>query len=154
MGINVFEFDDKGKLLVGSFNGLFQLDLINNTFIDYVTKKPYTVSASRGGSPIGVNMAAGFSSDFPEEVYFDYNNGLYNLDGGDFKVEMPPVIKQSRISLWNTALEMHTARLFKFVFGELYILFIPLFGLSVLFVIISGSIVVLRQKRKKRKNEI
>ena len=150
MGINVFEFNDEGKLLVGSFNGLFQLDLTNNSFIDYVTKEPYTVSSSRGGSPIGVNMATGFSSDFADEVYFDFNNGLYNLDGGDFKAEMPSEIKQSRISIWNTALEMHTARLFKFAFGELYILFIPLFGLSVLFVIISGSIVVLRQKRKNK----
>ena len=154
MGINVFEFNDNGRLLVGSFNGLFELDLHRNTFIDYITKKPYTVSSSRGGSPLGEHMAAGYSADFVEEIYFDYNNGLVNIDGGNFKAEMPSEIKQSRISLWNTSLEMHTARLFKFAFGELYILFIPLFGLSVLFVIISGSIVVIRQKRKKKKKKI
>jgi len=153
MGINVFEFDDEDKLLVGSFNGLFQLDITNNSFIDYVTKKPHKVSSSRGGSPIGDHMAAGFSKDFTEEIYFDYNNGLVNLDNGNFRAEMPSEIKQSRISLWNTALEMHTARLFKFAFGNLYILFIPLFGLSVLFVVISGSIVVIRQRRKKKKHE-
>jgi len=151
MGINVFEFNDNGRLLVGSFNGLFELDLHRNTFIDYVTKKPYVVSSSRGGSPIGEHMAAGYSNDFPAEVYFDYNKGLSTLVDSDFALEMPSEIKQSRISLWNTALEMHTARLFKFAFGELYILFIPLFGFSVLFVIVSGAVVVYRQKKRRKR---
>ena len=96
-------------------------------------------------------MAAGYSNDFPAEVYFDYNKGLSTLVDSDFALEMPSEIKQSRISLWNTALEMHTARLFKFAFGELYILFIPLFGFSVLFVIVSGAVVVYRQKKRRKR---
>ena len=151
MGINVFEFNADGKLLVGSFNGLFELDLANKSFVDYITKKPYVVSSSRGGSPIGVNMAAGYSNDLPFETYFDYNNGLTFIDDVELKIDMPSEIQQSRMSLWNTALETHTARLFKFAFGELYILFIPLFGFSVLFVIVSGTIVVFRQKFKRVK---
>lgn len=147
MGINVFRFLENGNMLVGSFNGLFELNLSNNSFINYVTKKPFVVSNTRGGSPIGENMAAGYTNDLSSEVYFDYNKGLVCLDNGDFRVEMPSEIKQSRISLWNTALEMHTARLFKFAFGEFYILFIPIFGLSALFVIISGSIVIVKQRK-------
>jgi len=151
MGINVFEFNASGKLLVGTFNGLFELDLASNTFVDYITKKPYVVRKSRGGSPIGENMAAGYSNDLDKELYFDFNKGLSVLNGGDSVYKMPSEIQQSRISLWNTALEMHTARLFKFAFGELYIIFIPLFGFSVLFVVLSGVVVVFRQKRKKKK---
>ncbi len=148
MGVNVFEFVDDGKLLVGTFNGLFELDLINNTFIDYTTKKPYIQSLSRGGSPIGEVMAAGYSNDFDKEIYFDYNTGLSSLPKGGLVVEMPSDIQQSRLSLWNTALEMHTARLFKFALGDLYILFIPFFGFSVLFVLVSGFIVWLRGNYK------
>ena len=148
MGVNVFEFVDDGKLLVGTFNGLFELDLINNTFIDYTTKKPYIQSLSRGGSPIGEVMAAGYSNDFDKEIYFDYNTGLSSLPKGGLVVEMPSDIQQSRLSLWNTALEMHTARLFKFALGDLYILFIPLFGFSVLFVLVSGFIVWLKGNYK------
>jgi hypothetical protein len=151
MGINVFEFNAEGMLLVGTFNGLFELNLASNTFVDYITKKPYVISNSRGGSPIGENMAAGYSNDLGNEFYFDYNKGLTFIDGSNSVYKMPFEIQQSRISLWNTALEMHTARLFKFAFGELYILFIPLFGLSILFVVVSGTIVVFRQKRKKKK---
>jgi hypothetical protein len=96
-------------------------------------------------------MAAGYSSDFGNEIFFDFNRGLTLLNGEKSTYKMPVEIQQSRISLWNTALEMHTARLFKFAFGGLYILFIPLFGLGVLFVVVSGTIVVLRQRRKKKK---
>ncbi len=151
MGINTFEFTDDGKLLTGSFYGLFELDLANSTFIDYTTKKPYVESTSRGGSPIGDVMLAGYSNDFVKEIYFDFNKGLSDFGKDSFVPNMPVQIQESRISLWNTALEMHTARLFKFALGKLYILFIPLFGIGVLFVIVSGSIVVFRQKRKNNK---
>jgi len=149
MGINVFEFNNNGNLLVGTFNGLFELNFQHGNFIDYTTKRPYAQNSSRRGSPIGKVMAAGYSNDFSVgEIYFDYNKGLKSISDNNLKIEMPKEISESRISLWNTALEVHTARIYEFILGDFYILFIPLFGLSVLFVLVSGFIVWFRGKYK------
>lgn len=149
MGVNVFEFNKKGKLLVGTFNGLFELDLDNNSFIDYSTKKPYVAPKGRRGSPIGDVMAAGYSNDFSKELYFDFNKGMTFFANKNVELNMPYDIKETKISLWSTALEMHTARLFKPFMGIFYILFIPLFGLATLFTIISGYVVLYKQKKKQ-----
>ena len=58
---------------------------------------------------------------------------------------MPEIIASQPMSLWNVALKVHTARIYKFMFGSLYILFIPLAGLLILFILISGLIVWLKK---------
>jgi uncharacterized iron-regulated membrane protein len=42
------------------------------------------------------------------------------------------------MSLWNLALEIHTGRIFENLFGLFYILYVPLTGLALLLVLISG----------------
>lgn len=149
MGVNVFEEVDEGKFLLGSFSGLFELDIYRMSFIDYTTKKPFKPNISKRGSPIGDVLASGFSRDFSfGEVYFDYNNGLINIDNKAFAKEMPEVLQSSNISLWNTALEFHTARIFRFIMGDLYILLIPLLGIFTLIVLISGYVILIRKKFK------
>ncbi|MCF8366091.1 MAG: PepSY domain-containing protein, partial [Bacteroidales bacterium] len=82
---------------------------------------------------------------------FDYGRGAFPfLEQGKFP-EMPQtVIRQSPISLWNTALEFHTARIYAALTGDFYILIIPLAGLSILFIIISGLWMYWSGFRKKR----
>jgi uncharacterized iron-regulated membrane protein len=52
------------------------------------------------------------------------------------------------MSLWNLALEIHTARFYQIFFGSLYILFIPLSGLVILFILVSGFILWWKWHRK------
>jgi len=56
------------------------------------------------------------------------------------------------MSLWNVALEVHTGRIYHSVIGDFYVLIVPLTGLSVLFILISGFIVWLRLRKNKQTN--
>jgi len=51
-------------------------------------------------------------------------------------------------------LEIHTARFFKFLFGRFYILFIPIFGLSMVILNLTGLWVWIKLYRRKRKSAI
>ncbi len=141
MGVNVFEFIRPNTLLVGSFVGLFEWNLQSGYIQDYI-KKAAPKPKERGGPPLGEFMVTGYSKHFmDQEVFFDFNNGAATIHGMRKFPSMPSQIKNQAISLWNVALEVHTARMYKFMFGNFYILFIPLAGIIILFVLISGFIV-------------
>jgi uncharacterized iron-regulated membrane protein len=62
------------------------------------------------------------------------------------------VLVKSPISLWNTALEVHTGRIYEFVIGKFYILIVPLTGLAMLLILVTGFFawwIPYRRKRKK-----
>ena len=141
MGVNVFENVNDSTLLVGSFEGLFLWNTINGEIDDYIKKEPY-IKPEIQGPPIGSHVVTGFSKHFKnDEVYFDFGKGAKLVDSdGQFSL-MPLNIEQQPISLWNLALEVHTARIYAFMFGGLYILVIPLIGLLILFILVSGFIV-------------
>jgi uncharacterized iron-regulated membrane protein len=61
------------------------------------------------------------------------------------------ILRESPVSAWNTALEFHTARIYAAIIGDLYILIIPLAGLSVLFILISGLLMYWAGFRKNKK---
>ena len=86
-----------------------------------------------------------------KEYYFDFDKGATAISGTPF-AEMPAEIKNQAMSLWNVALEVHTGRYYRFMFGPLYILFIPLAGFSMLFILISGLIVYLKKYRTNGKS--
>jgi len=95
-------------------------------------------------------MITGMTSDYNgEEIYFGFNKGAFARNPQKPFVEMPPEIAHQPISLWNVALEFHTARIYKVLFGRLYILFIPLLGLFVLFILISGFLIWFKSRKKK-----
>ena len=149
MGVNVFRLYNN-KLLIGSFEGLFEVDLGKGVLLDYTTSKPYKKPKSQRGNPIGENMAAGYSDDFSfGEIYFDYDDGLVFLENRkNKKIEMPDEIRNTNFSLWNTSQEVHTMRFFQFAFSDFYILIIPLIGLGTLFVLISGFVMWFKRKNK------
>lgn len=151
MGVNVFEQIEKHMFLVGSFEGLFVYDELSGKTYDYIERKEHQRKISRG-KPIGQHMVAGFSRDFyGGQVFFDYNSGAQNLTGAVPFVEMPKRIENQQMSLWNLALEIHTMRIWGALIGSFYILLIPLSGLSILFILISGFIVWFKMHRKKRR---
>lgn len=147
MGVNVFEQLNDSVLLVGSFSGLFLWENNNGNIWDYIKRIPYS-PPSRRGSPIGSNIVSGYSNDFSgQEVYFDYSTGAKLINTKEPFIAMPLKIEQQPISLWNLALEFHTARIYQFMFGDFYILVIPLSGLLILFILTSGFIVWYKKHR-------
>ena len=146
MGVNVFQKMQNDNIIVGSFSGLFEWDIKNGRVKNYITKSEYNAPINRG-SPFGNNVVAGFSNSyFANDLYFDFNFGAVGIFGNSIP-KMPETIKNQKMSLWNLALEFHTARMYKIIFGNFYILLIPLFGLLILFILISGFIVWFKRHR-------
>ena len=149
MGVNVFETVSDSVMLLGSFEGLFLWNMVTGEVFDYIDKEPYEAPVIQG-PPIGRHVVTGFSKDFKDkEVYFDYGRGAKLIYDRDVFVEMPLVIEEQPISLWNVALEFHTARIYSVIFGGLYILIIPIVGFLILFILISGTIVWYIKHRKR-----
>ena len=147
MGVNVFEQLSDSSILLGSFSGLYSWNTKSNTVQDYVTKQKYIEPKGRS-DPIGYNVVTGYSKHFNgKEVFFDYNSGANIVGLGQF-VAMPSNIMNQPLSLWNLALEIHTARIYSFLIGNFYILIIPISGLLILFILISGFIVWYKKHRK------
>ena len=103
------------------------------------------------GRPIAANMVAGLVSGNVSAFWFDFNRGAIGLNGKEFPEMSDEISSKSPMSLWNVALEIHTGRIFENLVGPLYILFVPLAGICVLLVLISGFFVwwiVYRRRRK------
>lgn len=138
MGINVFEKLKDGNFLVGSFNGLFVWNPDLKAMRD-VYHPSGNVSSNRGGPFLSDNMTAGFIDLGNQQYVFDYNRGVESMNRFQEFPKMPnEILKESPMSLWNLALEFHTGRYYSFIFGKLYILFIPIFGLSMLLILGTG----------------
>jgi hypothetical protein len=48
------------------------------------------------------------------------------------------ILDNTPMSLWNLCLEIHTCRIYEPLIGLLYVLLIPLFGLGIMFVLVTG----------------
>lgn len=150
MGVNVFEVVKPGQYLVGSFSGLFYWIPERGLVFNYLTKKPH-VAIKRMGPPISSHPIAGYLHDSEgREFVFDYSRGVGNMSDDIYFSQMPGQIQASPMSLWNLCLEIHTGRIYQYLFGKFYILFIPLAGLSIIWILITGLILYLR-KRKTNK---
>ncbi len=139
MGVNVFKQIDNHILLIGSFEGLFLYNEQTGYIFDYIEKTKYIPRKSR--IPIGRYMVAGFSNDFGNEYFFDFDKGSTPISSSTPFFNMPKIIKDQPMSLWNLALEFHTMRIWNTIIGNFYILLIPLIGLSLLFIFISGFVI-------------
>ncbi len=139
MGVNVLKKTGTNEYLVGSFEGLFRWNPETGEIYDQIKKEPY-VKQEVAGPPIGDYLVTGYSDDFgDEEIAFDYDKGALNINKGKAFTEMPQNIHDAyRISLWNLALEIHTGRIYEPILGIFYVLVVPLVGLMLLFILISG----------------
>ena len=152
MGCNVFKPIDDKIYLVGSFSGMFLWNIENGAVADFFTQQAY-VEPSGIQSPIGANMAAGLVEGKDKAFWFDYNSGVQRIASSriiSIFPEMPEEIrKASPMSLWNVALENHTGRIFEKWIGPFYILIVPLAGICILIVLISGFLLWWKVYRKK-----
>lgn len=150
MGCNVFQHPDSGLFLVGSFSGLYLWDIVSGNSFDIVQKQPYEETQGMQ-SPIGANMAAGFIEGKNGAIWFDYNLGAQKIAFNFTFPDMPEKVKiASPMSLWNAALEIHTGRIFENILGPFYILYVPLAGICLLLVFISGFWLWWKLHRKKK----
>jgi hypothetical protein len=156
MGINVFEKMATGVYLVGSFSGIYQWMPDEGIITDYFTKLPYDVS-SQNGSPFGAISVSGFiGKPKGDQFVFDYAGGAVPLGKSGIFPQMPvEVIKKSPISLWNTSQEIHTGRIWEFLLGPFYILIVPLTGLALVLILVTGFFawwIPYRRKIKKQES--
>ena len=154
MGCNVLEPIGSDAWLVGSFSGLFVWNTASGMVTDYFSGVP--AETPKGiGRPVGQNMVAGFITDGRGRNYWiDYNKGALAKEGGTPFPGMPEnILADSPISLWNAALEVHTGRVFEHLIGPFYLLYVPLMGLTLLVVLISGFFIWWLAYRKKKKRE-
>lgn len=151
MGCNVLEKKAESTYLVGSFTGLFLWNPFTGQMIDYLSGNPYQ-APKVVGPPVSKDMIDGwFAASSGNEFYFDYNLGVLPIRNNmQFGTMSSDIRSKSPISLWNLALEVHTGRIFEPVLGMFYILFVPLAGICILIVLISGFFIWWLGFRKKR----
>lgn len=149
MGVTVLNRTDNNEIIVGSFEGLFRWNYKTGTVYDVIKKKPY-IRPIKKGPPVGDYKITGYSEDFKQQpIVFDYTYGSINIDK---KSDFPPtptiVLKKTPMSLWTLALEVHTGRIYNAIIGIFYFLVVPLVGLLVLFILLSGIIIWFKHHRK------
>ena len=145
MGCNVLQPDGPGYL-VGSFSGLFVWDIRQQTVLDAFTGH---VPREAGGRPVSDHLISGYATAEPgEHSLFDYNRGMLNTE---IHWKMPEAMrKETPISLWSTALEIHTGRIFEHLLGPFYLLYVPLSGICLLMVLISGFLIWRKTYRRHK----
>jgi len=150
MGVNVFEKAGVGNYIIGSFSGIFYWIPEKGLVFDYITKKPH-IPVKTMGPPISAHPIAGYFKDSKgREILFDYNLGAGNLSDNSGFEKMPKNIHDLPMSLWNLCLEIHTGRIYQYLFGQFYILFIPIAGITILWILITGYILYRKQKKKRK----
>lgn len=138
MGINVLEPYNNGAYIIGSFSGLFLWHPAHSEIYNYAQGKMHVGNTT--GRPIGDFKVTGLIKDMEGKQFMvDYDKGVIPLHHSKLFPEMPSIIlEESKMALWNLALEFHTARFFRFFLGEFYILLVPLAGLVSIIVVLSG----------------
>jgi len=153
MGITVFEQLSGGDYLLGSFSGIYRWIPDQGIIQDYISKSPAGPNQP-GSSPFGSSAVSGFIRPSQGgEIVFDYVEGAIPLDQAAGFPAMPSgVLAKSPLSLWNTALEVHTGRIWEFLIGKFYILIVPLTGLAMLLILVTGFFAWWIPYRRKRRN--
>lgn len=136
MGVTVLEGMPDGQLLIGSFSGLFVLH--EQTGQIWRLRRPGLSESNPYQSNdlvSGVVMA-------PTTPYlrFDYHDGMLPMTAG---MSNPPVMPTrvaaaAPMSLWHYLFEFHNGRIFEPWLGPWYLLIIPLSGLLLLLLCLTG----------------
>ncbi len=153
MGVTVLESTDDGILRVGSFEGLFDWNYNTGFVYDLIKKEEY-IPPKIQGPPVGDYKISGYGFDRNgNKLVFDYSFGTIGLtpESLDFP-EMPlEIVRKSPMSLWTFMLEVHTARIFQFFMGPLFVLVVPITGLVGVFIMISGFVIWWKYYRRVKK---
>jgi hypothetical protein len=71
-------------------------------------------------------------------------------------IAMPKLVKDSfRFPLWNLAQEFHTCRIYSPIISSFYILIVPLAGISLIIITITGfAMWFIRRKGKRQQTQL
>lgn len=103
MGLNVWQRDEKGNWLCGSFSGMCRWNRANGSITDYYSGDSLE---GKSGSPFGAKAISGFSSDLA------YGEVAVEYDAGTDLINQPANMEKLPMSLWNVALEVHSGRIY------------------------------------------
>lgn len=149
MGINVFEDLGQGNYLVASFSGIYKWNPGMGLVTDMITGQPITSYSQ--GNPFGAIAVAGIYMNNNRPVaLLDYGSGWINMESHKTP-GMPEQIANQPISWWNLALEIHTGRIFEFILGMFYIIYVPLMGILVLLILVTGFLMYWKSNKRKKK---
>lgn len=143
MGATVLEPLPDNQVLVGSFSGLYTVDLWSGAV------SPYGGGKGRGRPCTGVLMHGGTLAGV-----CGYRQGYTAVRPGPFSdLPMPgAVAAQGRMSLWHFLFELHNTRIFKGFLGEAAWLAIPVAGCLTLVLLGTGVVDwwhILSRRRKR-----
>lgn len=154
MGCNVLKPLGKANYLTGSFSGMYVWNIQTGAITDFFNHQPYKKPEGMV-KPISNHMVTGLVEGQNNIFWFDYKNGAQGISSfGNIPTfpQMPEKIrKASPMSLWNVALEFHTGRIFEYFIGAFYILYVPVAGICILLVLVSGVYLWWKLYRKKKK---
>lgn len=140
MGLTAFKQVERGRWLVGSFDGLY----LWNRHPELVPN-PETGMMSEPVEPLQKDvMLAGFSNNFAHPVLADYYSG-------SIFPKMPAELSKLPMSLPSVCLEVHTGRIYTFLGGSKNLLYICLIGLAILWCLYTGYYRPRRLKKKTPK---
>lgn len=152
MGCNVLEPLGNNHLMVGSFSGMFLWNTENGMVSNFFTGEAH-IPQQGMARPFGVNTVAGFVQGDTKSWWFDFSGGAIEMGNPQTESSFAPmsetIRKASPMSLWNVSLEIHTGRIFEHLVGMFYILFVPIAGICILLVLISGFFIWWLVYRKK-----
>ena len=143
MGLNIWQKDEAGNWLMGSFSGMFRWNRANHQAIDYFSGE---IIEAVAGPPFGKFAVSGYTEDFtPVPLVIEYNHGTPDL-------QMPDDFAYLPMSLWNLALEVHTGRIYT-ILGPGTLIFIFFAGIIAMWCLYSGY-VIRRKKTTTKKGDI
>lgn len=151
MGATVFEQNENGNFLVGSFAGLFEINYATGEVTDKINNSQ-TIEFSSGRP--SDNLVTGYFKDNIGREYISSHFGGLSPLGNHPKADytMPEIFaKEGRLSLWNYAFELHNARFFADWIGDWYILIIPLASLLFILISLTGILDWIWRKRNRLK---
>lgn len=153
MGCNVLEKVDEDIYLVGSFSGMFLWNVESGEVADFFTQERH-VAPQGMSKPFGDQTVAGWVETSKNAYWFDFASGAQKVaapgTSPHFPKMSPEIRRASPMSLWNASLEIHTGRIFENIIGPLYILYVPLSGICILLVLLSGVFLWWKMHRKKK----
>ncbi len=138
MGATVFEVEENGDYLIGSFIGLHRINRETGKIRDVVRSRDTAISESV--RPGDYMITGYFETPSGEKIVTTHNAGLFPVNtsaAGRFK--MPERIAEDyRMPLWNYMFEIHNARFFEGIIGSWYIIVVPFGSLLFIILILTG----------------
>jgi len=145
MGTTILESLNDQQLLVGSFSGIYKWNVGEGTGVDL---EGNSAPAKAGLMPGKVMAAAALIKDGTFAGYADYKRGL--LTGDNIPIldrPFPTEELENRTSLYHFLFELHNGRILRDSIGAFYILYVPLVGLALMLVVLTGVFDWLKRKK-------